>query len=76
MRCQFEIEPKYIVMNETNLGMPIYRANWDNIKEHSDRAGYLLGDVKEEELNLPTLVIATPDPFGSASRTWLPLLLF
>ena len=38
--------------------------------------GYLLGDVKEEELNLLGPVIAMPDPFGSASRTWLLPLLF
>jgi hypothetical protein len=37
---------------------------------------YLLGDVKEEELNLLGSVIATPDPIGSASWTWFPPFLF
>jgi hypothetical protein len=56
--------------------MTTYHLDWDNIQEHCSRRDYLLGDVAEEELNLQALVIATPDPFGLASRTWLPPLLF
>ena len=74
MQRQFEIKSKYIMVIRAKLHMPMHRSNWDSIKEHSGRAEYLLGDAKEEELNLLGTVIATPDPFGSDFRTWYPPL--
>ena len=74
MQRQFEIKSKYIMVIRAKLHMSMYHSDWDGIKEHYDATEYLLGDAKEEELNLLGTVIATPDPFGSDFRTWyLPL---
>lgn len=48
----------------------------DAITNHFDKRDYLFGDATEEEPNLLATVIATPDPIGSAPRTWFPPLLF
>jgi hypothetical protein len=45
-------------------------------QELDNTRDYLQGDAQEEELNLLVVVIATPDPIGSASWTWFPPLLF
>ncbi len=56
--------------------MKYININQATSKYYDGLTDYLLGDVEEEELNLLAVVIATPDPIGSASWTWFPPFLF